>query len=159
MKHFILGHNKGFTLIELIMVIIIVGILAISVAVKWPTGLKDEAAIKEFIRAFRYAQHQAMTREYDPSVLNNAWGIFISGSNQYTIRKRDGTSAIPEYTSRNLLDDTANTLTGPNIIFNGLGEPMDTAGTLLAADDTYTVNGIIVTVCSETGFIARGACP
>lgn len=158
MKYLFLIHNKGFTLIELIMVITIVGILAISVAVRWPTGLEDEAAIKEFIRAFRYAQHQAMTREYDPADITQAWGIFRTGD-QYTIRQNDGTSAIPEYTNRNLLDDAANTLTGPDIIFNGLGEPMDTAGNQLAADDTYTVNGITVTVCSETGFVARGACP
>ena len=156
-------NQKGFTLIELIMIITIVSILAATVAVKWPTGLDDEAAIKEFIHAFRYAQHQAMTREYDPTLTTlQPWGMFIS-SNRYTIqRSGDATTAITLYTNRRLLDDASVSLTGPaqDILFNGRGEPIDTLGNVLTANSTYTVNGNPITVCPVTGYIARGgACP
>lgn len=161
------SSNAGFTLIELIMIITIIGILGISVAVKWPTGLDDEAAIKEFIHAFRYAQHQAITREYDITA-NIPWGIRIL-SDRYTIQ-RNGTDcstcpvdpgcASAEYCNRNLLDDP-NINLGPDgdIYFNGLGEPINNAGTPLPAQ-SLSINGINLTVCPETGYIQREvSCP
>jgi prepilin-type N-terminal cleavage/methylation domain-containing protein len=160
--HSSIFNSKGFSLIELVMVIVILGILAVSVSIKWPSGLNIEAAVKEFKRAYRYAQHQAMTREYTNA--GAAWGIFISG-NQYTIQRQgDASTALADYTGRRLLDHDGATLTGPDVLFNGLGEPLTTAGVLYADGDgksrTYTIEGKTLTFCAETGYIQEGAsCP
>ena len=145
---------SGFTLIELILVIVILGVLSISVAINWPTGMEDEAAKGELKRALRYAQHKAMTRGYPGAT--EAWGFMVTG-NQYTIKRQDDSDwAEAEYINRSLLDDPGITLTGspsPNIYFNGLGEPIDGGGNPLPAQ-TYTINGgIAVTVSPETGYV------
>ena len=155
-----LSSEFGFTLIELVMIIVIVAILAATAALKWPGNVEHEAAIKEFKHAFRFAQHQALTRDYsDPTT---AWGIFIAG-NRYTIKRNDDSASVNDYTNRSLLDDTSIPLTGPDILFNGLGQPMSTGGALILDGDsrTYTIVGTrTLTFCADTGFIvAGGSCP
>ena len=147
----LLSAKSGFTLIELIMVIVILGVLSISVAINWPTGMDDEAARGELKRALRYAQHKAMTRRYPDA--GSAWGFIVNG-NLYTIQRQDATDqAEAEYINRSLLDDPGITLTGPNIYFNGLGEPIDGVGNPLLAQ-TYTLNGgTTLTVSPETGYV------
>ena len=149
----LLYADAGFTLIELILVIVILGVLSVSVAINWPTGMDDDAARGELIRALRYAQHKAMTKGYTD--FNTAWGFTISGD-RYTIQRKDGSDlAEAEYINRFLLDDSAITLIGPNIYFNGLGEPIDVVvGDPLLLAQTYTINGgISVTVFPETGYV------
>ncbi|MBU0485849.1 MAG: type II secretion system GspH family protein [Proteobacteria bacterium] len=147
----LLSSGHGFTLIELIMVIVILGVLSVSIAVNWPTGMDDDAARGELKRALRYAQHKAMTRGYTSAAA--AWGFMVAG-NQYTVQRQDATDqAETEYISRNLLDDPKISLTGPNIYFNGLGEPIDGSGIPLPVQ-TYTIRGgITVTVSPQTGYV------
>jgi len=155
----LLTSFHGFTLIELVMVIVLLGIMAVTVAVRWPSGLKEEGANLEFIRAIRYAQHKALTREY--TTAGAAWGLIVV-ANQYTIRRADSSDlAEAEYVNRSLLNDTSVTL-GPatGVYFNGLGEPIDSGGVPLGST-TFTINGSsFVTICPETGFATEGvACP
>jgi type II secretory pathway pseudopilin PulG len=162
------NRNQGFTLIELISIILLVGIISVVATAKWPGDMKEEAAAKEFKRALRYAQHQAMTREFLDPTLNpdTAWGIRIVG-NQYFIQRHDSSdNASNDFLNRNLLGDTAIILVGPggDLWFNGLGEPINpTTGQPLTIADarTFTINGTpAVTVCPETGYVMEGAtCP
>lgn len=147
------ASQQGFTLTELVLIIVILGILAVVVVEKWPSGMKEEAAAKEFKRIFRLAQHKAMTRPFTGAA--SAWGIVISG-NRYTIRQGASGAADPEYQNRCLLDDCGLALTGPSVWFNGLGEPIDTAGTPLTSG-TYTIGGTNqLTLCPETGYLNEG---
>lgn len=153
--------RRGFTLIELVLVIVILGILAVTVAVKWPSGMKEEAALLEFTRALRYAQHKALTKEYTGAA--TAWGIAVSAGNQYSIKRRNGSEqAEAEYVNRSLLDDLSITL-GPvtGVYFNGLGEPINAGGVPLATSPTFIIsNTSSVTICRQTGFVLEGAtCP
>ncbi len=134
------------------LVIIIIGILAVTASSKWPSGMKNEGAVLEFKHAVRYAQHKAMTRRYTSA--GNAWGITIS-SNRYTVQRADGSEfAENDFNNRGLPSDAAITPGGPsNIWFNGLGEPIDNTGTLLA-DSTFTIGGAAtVTIFAETGYV------
>lgn len=140
--------RRGFTLIELVMVIVIMGILAVTVAVKWPHGLEERGAALELIRAVRYAQHKAMTRGY--TTTNDAWGLEAAG-NTYTIHRLDGgDQAEADYVNRTLPGKV--TLGDGAIWFNGLGEPIDSGGVPLTGVTTFTVGTSQVTVQPETGY-------
>ncbi len=154
-------NNKGFTLIELITIILLLGVLSVVATAKWPGDMKEDAAVREFKRAIRYAQHQAMTREY---ISLDAWGLMVNADNSYSILRQVTPVNIPDFTNRFLLGDNAITINdatgGDGLWFNGLGEPISSAGAAIGPL-TYTVAGSEdLTVCAQTGFVAEGnACP
>ncbi|MFA7348707.1 MAG: type II secretion system protein [Desulfurivibrionaceae bacterium] len=155
------NRQRGFTLIELIMIIVILGILSATIYARWPVGMEEAAAAKEFKRAVRYAQHKAMTRRYYETTPGKAWGIAVA-ANQYTLRRADGSEvAETEYVNRCLNDDCSTNIapgTNPFVYFNALGEPINTTdGLPLTADITFTIradgDGTTVTVRRRTGYV------
>ncbi len=163
MRCYAQGGQQGFTLIELISIILLIGVISVVATAKWPGNMKEEAAVKEFKRAIRYAQHQAMTRQYI-TTSNDAWGMAING-NAYSIKRQVSAENVPDFTNRNLLDDASITISDPgDLWFNGLGEPIDATGVPLTAPATgitYTIAGTKqLTVCLQTGYVVEGAtCP
>ena len=152
--------TSGFTLIELILIILLLSILSVSVVEKWPTGMGEAAAVKEFKGAVRYAQHKAMTRQF--TTAGAAWGIVVNTDFSYTIQRIGGGEvAEPEYVNRCLNSENpppcSVRLTGGPIYFNGLGEPLDVSGNSIAGATTFTVgaapNSQTVTVSPATGYV------
>lgn len=157
-----INRQRGFTLIELVMVIVILGILSAVVYERWPTGMEEAAAAKELKRAIRYAQHKAMTRQFNTP--GEAWGLTVNTDSSYTVHNKRiiGGPELAEttYVTRCLnsenLPPCAIPLAGGPVYFNGLGEPLDAAGNPIAGT-TFTVgagpNALIVTVSPETGYV------
>ncbi len=154
--------NHGFTLMELVMIILLIGIISVAAVAKWPTGMADGAALRELKRGIRYAQHIAMTRYSNDA---SAWGIFIS-SNSYTVRPQNEScnatcsdcSASQDFCHRTLLDRSTDiiTITDSSIWFNGLGEPLSGA----VFPQTISVGSESLTVCPQTGYVMEGnTCP
>ena len=155
---YLCNRQSGYTLIEIVMVMVMIGVLTVTAVVKWPTGMGEDAAVLEFKRAARYAQHMALTRQYGSSV--SAWGITVSG-NRYTVQRADGSTTADNYLNRSLPVDTSIGPNGTSVRFNGLGEPIDNTGNPLAAKVTFDIGGSgHITVCPQTGYVKKGnSCP
>lgn len=106
----------GFTLVELIVVILIIGILSISIAPRFFTvsSYENRKASDELLTALRYTQQIAMARGGDIQ-LNLQ-------SDNYTIELTDGTDLrSPNGQSYPIFFDGVTTSTPIIIVYDGLG--------------------------------------
>lgn len=143
--------NKGFTLVELVMIIVLMGILAVSVSVKWPSGMKEKTAAYELKRAIRFAQHVAMTRSYDSA---KPWGIEANGTT-YSVRQKSGAFAEDpggDEFPKTLMGEVS-FLAPKSVWFNRFGEPLDNSGNSITAPVTFNLSGSnLVKVYPQTGY-------
>lgn len=160
----------GFTLVEMIMIILLLTVISVSVATKWPTDMEGRAARLELKQAIRFSQSMALTREWQGA--SNAWGITILNNKYYVGRAnancvRDCSNpecAEELLCSRYLLGDDGMTIRAgsgrSSIWFNGIGEPIQRSGALLT-NTTFTVDtNFPITVCAQTGYVLDGgSCP
>ncbi|MEW6593267.1 MAG: type II secretion system protein [Thermodesulfobacteriota bacterium] len=153
-------REQGFTLVEMVVVIVLLAILSVTAYLRWPSGLEEAAAAREFKRAVRYAQHKAMTRQFTTSAV--AWGITLHADSSYSVERLGGSEqAEAAYVGRCLNSDDPPPcempLSGGSVYFNGLGEPLDGAGTPLATTLVFTIGAgseaQTVTVHPQTGYV------
>ncbi len=132
----VVSASPGFTLIELIMVIVLIGILAVSIMPKFvdTSAISLHGGAAMIAADIRYAQELAMSTNQPKSI------TFTNGVSSYdTVDGR--TINLPSHVS---------ILTGATFNFNTLGEP--TAGglvTISAGGPTKTIN-----VESDTGNVS-----
>jgi len=156
------SKNSGFTLIEVVAVLVIIGIVSAVVAVRMSdTSTYDLASQVEVVKThLRYAQIRAMNTD-------TVWGISFSGPTPTTYYLFQGVGS----TTPVLLpgEDNATvslaakksklTITPPAggvVAFDSYGSPSTVTGTTLVpltADLTITTNSVNITVTKYTGFI------
>lgn len=142
-------YNIGFTLVELIVVILIVGILSVSVAPRFfgVTSYENRQATDELLSALRYSQQMAM---------NRGGGIhLVLTANNFTVQRSDGTGLrspdgrIP-YTKP--FPNNINVTPG-TVRYNALGQPVDAVNIPLTTDITININGSpAITIEANTGY-------
>ncbi len=73
LKSFMFGEGRGFTLIELILVLVIIGLLTalVTPAITSLTGLKLKTTARRIAAGLRYARSQAVTTGSDYQVVFN----------------------------------------------------------------------------------------
>lgn len=147
-------HNlkqSGFTLVELVMVIVIIGIVAaIAVPRMSLTDSSVHAQAAQIARDIRHVQMLAMTQGRTLTFQS------LGGSYRCT----DSTSAvITDPATQQPFNFTLNnsvTVTAASVGFDSLGRPVS-GGTLIAAAAVFTVNGTTqnstISVTPVTGFV------
>jgi MSHA pilin protein MshC len=133
----IIADSKGFTLVELIMVVVLIGIMAVSVVPKFVDTSAFSLAGGAGMAAadIRYAQELAMGTHASKSI------VFTSGNTYYTVDSRNVN-----------LPSKVTISSGATFTFNSLGEPTTGGGssvTLSAGAETKTI-----TVESYTGRVS-----
>jgi Tfp pilus assembly protein FimT len=163
-------HGKkeaGFTLVELVLIIVILGILAVFAVPRMAdtTAAKAAAAARKLQSDIAYAQELAMTRNVRYRVYVNAAPAPAAG---YAVTDSAGNPA-PDPAGGNL-SVTLNSgsyagitisggFSGSFIEFNTLGVPYNSGGAPLGAASTLTVNANAapertVTIQPQTGKVS-----
>jgi MSHA pilin protein MshC len=133
----IVPDSRGFTLVELIMVVVLVGILAVSVVPKFTdtSGFSLAGGAAMAAADIRYTQELAMGTHSSKTV------VFTTNNTYYTVDSQ--TVNLPSKVSIS---------SGATFTFNSLGEPTSGGGssvTLSAGAETKTI-----TVDSHTGRVS-----
>lgn len=158
-------NNRGFTLVEIIAVLIIIGIVAaVAISKTMSTAatsrISQESVIKNHIR---FAQSNAMKR-------GEIWGVKCSGAAYWLFRTNAPDTPANQVVLPN--EDTAQvslagksvTMTAFTVFFDGFGKPYTaytdaTTNTPLAAPLAITVGSLpagssgTFSIAQETGFI------
>ncbi len=137
--------NRGFTLIEVISVLVLLGILAAVMVNRSLDNSADVAGEVEVVKGhLRFAQMKAMNSD-------TTWGISFAGSS-YTLQKNGLTSAMPlpgqNSATYNLAKGTVSSTTNP-VVFNQWGTP----GAAITVTVNIGTNSQSFTIAQNTGFI------
>jgi len=159
MKKFaIIKSRNGFTLVEIVIVFLMLGIMAAFVVAKfYDTGTANLNSEVDVVKShIRYAQSRAMNT-------NVVWGINISGTNQYSLF-RNGNSAdtirLPGQDNLALSLPTGVSFGSTGIIsFDTWGRPYTDAGGTTAQSGARIITLSLgsstknITITQNTGFI------
>ena len=139
---------KGFTLIELIITIVLVGILAVFVVPKIGFDtFKESADADRFLSNVRYAQHESM-------VTGQNWRIKIVSSSQYIVDNDSDDSTLPQLPDgQNPVNvKTSISTSGTNeIFFDYLGRPINSSGNLITTQTTISFQSVNVIIEPYSG--------
>jgi len=154
---FISAKENGFTILEIVIVIIIVGILSVFASSRWgSTSLSTDGQGEQIANDIRYAQALAMTR-------NDRYRFVRTSATTYQVLNSAGTAiSLAGGTTTTLgtgISFGAFTNLPSNLVaFDGKGAPYTTTGspgTALAATGSIPVtsggNTSTVTITPQTG--------
>jgi prepilin-type N-terminal cleavage/methylation domain-containing protein len=134
------GEEHGFTLVELVTVIAILGVISATVVMKWPTGMNLATSSQQLIQDLRYTQSLAMNRGSGYKLVwvdQNTYRILTPASAELTRADVSGVTLTSNYP-------------GVSVTFNGLGQPTGGSVTMTLYDGSGSQT---VTVSAETGMV------
>lgn len=143
-------HSKGFTVLEIVAVIIVIGILS-AVAFSRISSTQSYSSLSEadiLKMHLRYAQLRALGDDA-------TWGISFAGGS-YTLLRGGSTAPynLPNEDSPTHTLPTGLSVTGDTVTFDEWGIPVDASETALTNPINITLGGQTITVTKETGFIS-----
>lgn len=153
-EHGVMGNSRGYTALQLIMIIVVLGIMAAASVIRFPSynTIKTEGLWGVFINDLRYTAMLAISE-------NNCYYMTISATS-YSIFDSNGTNITPTDESSVNPFTSGAILPAGTIAFNGMGQPFsDTlCNTPLTTTTTYTINSgaptaRTINIYPYTGFI------
>jgi len=156
MKLVYITKRKAFTLIELVVVMVIVGVIAAVTLIKWPgSSLMLEQQADRLKHDIRYAQNLSMTQ-------GERYAFIKTASNTYQIQNTAGSVLIETITlGSGITFSSLINLPNNLVAFDSKGTPYTDAGspgTALAttASIILTQNGQTqtITITPETGYVS-----
>jgi len=152
-----MNKQSGFTLIELIMVVILLAIVATFASMRFPSqsALQASGFSDVFIQDLQLTAALAISG-------NQPYRLVITGGTSYQILNQALTPIIfPETGTTTMTIPTGVTITQAGgvtaIIFDSMGKPYNQAGTALSAITNFSVNSgtsaTTVSVTPETGYV------
>ena len=134
--------SQGFTLVELIVVVLLIGILSISIAPRFfgVSSYEDRKAADELRSALRHTQQLAMNRGGNVQLVLTSTNLTVQLSDGTPLRSPDGRMPYEKTFPTNVaVSPVPSTIT-----YNTLGKPN--------AGYAFTVGTQTVTVEPETGY-------
>ncbi|MCZ6551331.1 MAG: type II secretion system protein [candidate division NC10 bacterium] len=157
------GREAGFSLIEIILVVMLIGIISAVAIARFPEFPKTGAVARRLVSDIRYAKELA-------NRVQTMCGVYFIDSSSYRIFQDNdvNTAAVDPTTGTDFVVTLSGQLSGVTLShsfagntlkFNALGTPLDGADTPLAAASTITVSGTggdrTVTIEPNTGMVTR----
>lgn len=148
-------RQRGFTLVELVMTMIIIGILAVVALPRFDLlGGFDEIGYRDQVKAtLEYARKAAVAQRRSVRVTLAGNGLTIDIQRQTP--EGEGTASwaalsLPGTSTNQITAPGAVTLTGPaTLTFDPLGRPAATSYTYMVTGDSSAT----ITVEAETGYV------
>jgi len=136
--------ESGFTIIELVAVIVLLGILAISILPRSPTkgSLTIAGQAQQLASDIRYVQYLSMTRgqRFCFRLSSTGYSMTTTAANACTATATEHPAGIALPVSLDGMS-VSSTLPAGDVIFNGEGAPYTDATTALAVNAVITLSG------------------
>ena len=145
------AHQAGFTLLELVAVLLLLAILSTSLFLRWSPGSSTlNAQADQLAATLRHAQALALAQ-------GRSLRFDVQSATSYAIT--DGAATVTDHQGvvQNYTLVSGVTLAGNDLDFDSLGRPIDAGNNLVAAALTWTLTGdgatASVSVSPLTGFV------
>lgn len=138
-------HQRGFTLTELITIMVIVGILSVAALPRFfdTNMFQARGAADQVKSALRYGQKVAIAQRRPVVSVNISTA---ASSNCSAVLAGGNINCV-------ILDSVLGTGFAKTVSFNALGRLVDAGGGAIAANDTITVGSTTITIEAETGYV------
>lgn len=162
---------RGFTLIEMVMVMVIVGILAVVVVPRFfdANVFKSRGFADQVQAALRYAQKHAIAQHRNVCVAVTSSDLSLKVAGTSGAAQPCNSNLVPPFTQPSTCTSSTYRICTPSssitltlapaspatFVFDALGKPWDAAGTTASAKKTINISGVTnpIYVEPETGYV------
>lgn len=153
------AFSRGFTLVELVMVIVLLGVLAAVAIPKivGPSVFNTRGFHDQTLAYLRYAQKTAVAQRRTVCVSFTGSSLSLSVASAAGVLSCSANLVGPAGevpATATAASGTAYSATPSNFNFDGLGQPIDATGTLLGRQTIVVADsGLTITIEAQTGLV------